>query len=88
MLETFFNFIFCISSPGPGWYPEMSTGGVAVGGVGLLVFPNGLNREIKFVPWLFSPGAVVPWRKYKNPNTAIITMIRIIIKSIKFLFDI
>jgi hypothetical protein len=50
-------------------------------------FPKGLNCEMKFVP-VFPPGVVPLGRKYKNPKNAIIAMIRTIIKSIKFLFDI
>jgi hypothetical protein len=60
------------------------SGGVVVG----LSLPNGLNCEMKFVPELSSPGVVTLRCEYKNPNTTITMMIKIIVKSTKFLFDI
>src|SRR3989344_1648501 len=87
MLETFFN-LAVMSGIGAGWYPETSTGGggVFVGFVPPL--PKGLNWDKKFVPSV-SPGAgFLSALKYKKPKNIISAMKRVIIKSIKFLFDI
>jgi hypothetical protein len=59
-------------------------GGVAGGGV--LVPPKGLKSETKFVPPL-SPG-VGFLREKRTPKIITTIMVRHIIKSIKFLFDI
>ena len=89
ILETLVSFVFVSGGAGLGSYPETSTGGVEGGFVILLFFPNGLNCEIKFVPGLSSPGVfVVCPLKYKNPKTPITAIAKIIIKSMKFLFDI
>ncbi|HEV7424282.1 MAG TPA: hypothetical protein VGO21_03770 [Candidatus Paceibacterota bacterium] len=87
IVETFANFVAGVSVTG-GVYPEILIGGVTVSGV-VVLLPNGLNFEIKFVPVVVSPVVgVIPFWKYKNPTTAIIIITRIIAKSIKFLFDI
>lgn len=87
MLEIFFKFttttgvvtglVGCVGVV--GW----------VGVVVFLLFPKGLNCDKKFATGvLFVAGTVVGLLREKKPTIAITAMTKMIIKSIKFLFDI
>jgi len=86
ILETFFNFTFAgivfVGVEGVAVDPEPIEGFFGFG------FAKGLNCEKKFVPVVPLPVWPDGLLKYKSPKTAIIMITRMIIKSIKFLFDI
>src|SRR3989344_4104207 len=89
ILETFFNFTRVTSCSGMGSGSETlsSSSGVVSPGAGALS-PNGFSREQKFVSMSPSVGTVASLREYKNPKTAITARPKMIIKSMKFRFDI
>jgi hypothetical protein len=87
ILETLSSFTVAVVAGGV--YPDTLTGGVVTGGVLFPLPKEELNCEKKFAlgvlfPLVFMFGLL----KYKNPKTTTIIIIRTIIKSVKFLFDI
>src|SRR3989338_226852 len=86
ILETFFSSTSSIFSSGSSIGEEVSSVGPVSSGAGFLLL-NGLNLAMKLVPSPPSPLGVSP-REYRNTKNPTVPRIKIIIKSVKFLFDI